>query len=132
MYINTIHHTKINPKIPPTTLVLKYSMCNFSNFMMYIICHNYTTYVQIFNVFLVLKIIDYFRFEINQIYLKQNKKSKIWCPYNSQNQISKRACNPNNPKWEALIIITLWKKPVEINDLLGEDFFWWFFYPKFF
>jgi hypothetical protein len=22
------------------------------------------------------------------------------------------------------------KKPVEINDLLGKDFFWWLFYKK--
>jgi len=45
MYINIIHHKKIHPRIPFTTLILKY-IFKFSNFMTDIILSQYTPYVQ--------------------------------------------------------------------------------------
>ncbi len=48
MYINTIDYKRNYPKIPPTTLVLKY-ICNFSNFMMCnILLNNYIPYIENF------------------------------------------------------------------------------------
>jgi len=64
MYINTIHHKKINhPKIPPTTLVLKY-IFNFSNFVTYVILSKCIPYVHVLqkNIY-----IDYFKSKIHQI-----------------------------------------------------------------
>jgi len=73
MYINIMHHKKMHPRIPLTTLLFKY-IIKFSNFVMgsiwsqlYSIHSNSSMFVAIF------KIIDYIKFKANQIYLKQVK-----------------------------------------------------------
>ncbi len=62
MYINMIHHKKIHPIIPLTTLVLKY-IFKISNSMMgiilswiYSICSNSSTFVGFFTLY----ILDFF------------------------------------------------------------------------
>jgi hypothetical protein len=73
MYINIIHHKKIHPRIPSTTLVLKY-LFKLSNFVMsiilsqiYSICSKSSMFIEFF------KIIEYMKSKANQIYLKQTK-----------------------------------------------------------
>ncbi len=68
-----MHHKKIHPRIPLTTLLFKY-IFKFSNFVMgiiwsqiYSIHSNSLMFVGIF------KIIDYTKSKANQIYLKQVK-----------------------------------------------------------
>jgi hypothetical protein len=73
MYMITMHHKKIHPRIPLTTLLFTY-IFKFSNFITsiiwsqtYSIHSNSPMFVGIF------KIIDYIKFKANQIYLKQVK-----------------------------------------------------------
>jgi hypothetical protein len=73
MYIIIMHHKKIHPRIPLTTLLFKY-IFKISNFMtsiiwsqIYSIHSNSPMFVGIF------RIIDYIKSKANQIYLKQIK-----------------------------------------------------------
>ncbi len=71
MYINIIHHKKIHPKIPSTTLVLKY-IFKISNSMMGIILSQLYSIHSKFSMFVeFFKVIDYIKSKANQISLKQ-------------------------------------------------------------
>ncbi len=77
MYINIIHHKKIHPRIPSTTLVLKYifkisnSMTSIILSQIYSICSKSSMFIEFF------KIIDYMKCKTNQIYFKKAKKFKM-------------------------------------------------------
>ncbi len=71
MYINIIHHKKLHPRIPSTTLVLRY-IFKISIFVtsiiwsqIYSICSNFAMFIGIFKIF------DQIKSKANQIYLKQ-------------------------------------------------------------
>jgi hypothetical protein len=69
MYINIIHHKKIHPRIPSTTLVLKY-IFKFSNFVMGIILSQICFIHSKFSMF--VEFLNRWS-KANQIYLKQEK-----------------------------------------------------------
>jgi hypothetical protein len=81
MYINIIQHKKIHPKIPSTTLVLKF-IFKISNSVMSIIL-SWIYYIRSKSSMFIefFKIIDWMKSKANQIYLKQAKNFKMWCPY---------------------------------------------------
>jgi hypothetical protein len=73
MYINVIHHKKIHPRIPYTTLVLKY-IIKFSNSMMGIILLQIYYIHSNFSMFVGFsKIIDYIKSKASQVYFKRAK-----------------------------------------------------------
>jgi len=69
MYINIIHHKKIHPRIPSTTLVLKY-IFKFLNFVMGIILSQICFIHSKFSMF--VEFLNRWS-KANQIYLKQEK-----------------------------------------------------------
>jgi len=70
MDINIMHHKKIHPRIPSTTLFFKY-MFKFSNFVMGIILSQIYTIHSKFSMFFgVFKKIDLIQSKANHIYLK--------------------------------------------------------------
>ncbi len=76
MYINIIHHKKIQPRVPSTTLIMK-CIFKFSNFVtniilsrIYSIHSNSSMLVEFF------KIMDQMKCKANQIQLQQEKKNQ--------------------------------------------------------
>jgi len=73
MYINIIHHKKIHPKIPSTTLVLKYIFKSSNSITCVILSWIYSIRSNSSMFFEFFKIINYMKSKANQKYLKQNK-----------------------------------------------------------
>jgi len=75
MYINIMHHKKIHPRIPSTTLLFKY-IFKFSNFMMNIIWSQIYSIHSNFSMFVgIFLIINHIKSKSNQIILKTSKNN---------------------------------------------------------
>jgi len=119
MYINIIHHKKIHPKIPSTTLVLKY-IFKISNSMMGIILSQSQIYFIHLNFLMFVenfKIIDYIKSKVNQIYLKQTRRIQDVMHYKKKLIIERLYLWLQF--WKGLSVVSPNCKNCQTNDVIG-------------